>query len=254
MLGAIAGDIIGSIHEFTAAPGPDAELLTEAHHYTDDTLLTLATAECLLTDGDYAAAYRQACLDHPQQSWGLRFAAWARSEATGPYGSFGNGAAMRVAPVGWWATTDREALEEAGRSAEVTHDHPEGIKGAQATALGVYLCRCGLPMPEVRKRIERECGYDLSQPFERIRAESRYNETCQGTVPPALTIALQSESFEDVMRRCLSIDADTDTLACIAGAVAEARFGVPEWIRVEALRRLSAKQRGLVFRFEEAAG
>lgn len=254
MLGAIAGDIIGSVHEFTAPPGPEAPLFTEESHYTDDTLLTLATAECLLTGDDYAAAYRQACMDHPQQSWGLRFAAWARSDDSRPYGSFGNGAAMRAGPIGWWAATDRIAVDEAERSAEVTHDHPEGIKGAQATALAVYLCRRGLPVQEVRKRIERECSYDLGQPFERILAESRYNETCQGTVPPALTIALQSESFEDAMRRCLSIDADTDTLACITGAVAEARFGLPEWVRIEALRRLSAQQRALVIRFEGTVG
>jgi len=252
MLGAIAGDIIGSVHEFTAPPGPEAPLFTERSHYTDDTLLTLATARCLLEGTDYATAYCRACLANPRQSWGLRFEAWARAGGGAPYGSFGNGAAMRVAPIGWWAVNAVEALSEAEGSASVTHDHPEGVRGAEATALAVFLCRTGRSAEQTLTEVERVSGYELRQPLETIQRESRYNETCQGTVPPALTIALQSRSFEEVMQRCFRIDADTDTLACIAGAVAEARFGLPERMRRETLARLESEQRSLVVRFQAA--
>jgi ADP-ribosylglycohydrolase len=252
MLGAIAGDIIGSIHEFGTPPADDVPLFQPDSHFTDDTLLTLATARCLLDGEDYAAAYRQACLDNPEQAWGLRFNAWAHSERQEPYNSLGNGSAMRVSPVGWWHNSEEAVLKEAERSAAVTHDHPEGIRGAQATALAVFLARRGADADTIRQAITARTGYDLSQPYDELLDTCRYNELCQGTVPPALTIALEAEDFEQVMRMALSLDADTDTLACIAGSLAEARFGVPAWIEAEVRRRLQPEQRALLDRFTDA--
>ncbi len=252
MLGAIAGDMIGSIHEFSAPPPDDVPLFQPDSHFTDDTLLTLATARCLLEGEDYTTAYRRACLENPEQAWGLRFNAWAQTKDPKPYNSLGNGSAMRVSPVGWWLDTEPAVLEEAERSAAVTHNHPEGIRGAQATALAVLLARRGASAETLRHRIVMDFGYDLSTPYRDLRYTCRYNEVCEGTVPPALTIALEADSFEEVMRMALSLDADTDTLACIAGAVAEARFGVPVWIERETRRRLPGEHLALVDRFHQA--
>ncbi len=252
MLGAIAGDMIGSIHEFCAPPPDDVPLFQPDSHFTDDTLLTLATARCLLDGEGYTKAYRRACLENPEQAWGLRFNAWAQSNNSEPYNSLGNGSAMRVSPVGWWMNSENEVLAEAERSASVTHNHPEGIRGAQATALAVYLARQGADAATIRGRIATELGYHLSEPYRELIYSCRYNEVCEGTVPPALTIVLEADGFEQVMRMALSLDADTDTLACIAGAVAEARFGVPSWIERETRRRLPQEHLALVDRFRKA--
>lgn len=253
MLGAIAGDIIGSIHEFGLPPGPETPLFQATSHYTDDTLLTLATAQCLLDDLDYAESYRQTCLDHPRQAWGMRFRAWAEETPPVPAGdSFGNGSAMRVSPIGWWAGDAETAMAEAAHSAEVTHNHPEGIRGARATALAVLMARCGNPSDVIAKAVQRHCGYQVARPWGYWLEHSYYNETCAGTVPPALGIALLGDSFEAVMQMALSLDADSDTLACIAGGVAEARFGVPGWIRREVEQRLTPGQLQLLARFHRS--
>ena len=250
MLGAIAGDIIGSIHEFGLPPGPDTPLFAAESHYTDDTLLTLATAHCLLDGLDYAESYRQACLDNPRQAWGTRFRAWAEQPPPAPaYDSLGNGSAMRVSPIGWWAEDADMAIAEATRSAEVTHNHPEGIRGAVATALAVFMARHGAAAGDIAAAVYSECGYVVAQPFDYWLEHSHYNETCAGTVPPALGIALLGQNFESVMKMALALDADSDTLACIAGGVAEARFGVPEWIRREVEQRLAPEQLALLARF-----
>ena len=253
MLGAIAGDIIGSIHEFGLPPGPETPLFVAESHYTDDTLLTLATAHCLLDGLDYAERYRQTCMDNPRQAWGSRFRAWAEQPPPAPaYDSLGNGSAMRVSPIGWWAEDADMAMAEAGRSAEVTHNHPEGIRGAVATALAVFMARFGATPGAIAEAVYSECGYVVGRPFDYWLERSHYNETCAGTVPPALGIALLGENFESVMNMALALDADSDTLACIAGGVAEARFGVPGWIRCEVEQRLEPGQLALLVRFNRS--
>ena len=252
MLGAIAGDIIGSIHEFGPPAAPGTPLIQEQSHYTDDTVLTLATARCLLDGVDYARAYREAYRANRGQSWGLRFKQWGDNPDCGPYNSFGNGSAMRVSPIGFWARSLDEALGEAQRSAAVTHDHPEGIRGAQATAHAILLAYMGATGEAILESVRNDHGYALDESIPVIQRTSGYNETCQGTVPPAIRIACEASSFEEVMRVCIGLDADTDTLACIAGGIAEARFGVPDWLREAVLDRLEPEQLDLLDRFSDA--
>ena len=253
MLGAIAGDIIGSIHEFGPPAVPGTPLIQPHSHYTDDTVLTLASARCLLDGIDYAAAYREAYQANRGQSWGLRFIEWGNDPNRGPYNSFGNGSAMRVSPIGFWTRSLEEALREAERSAAVTHDHPEGIRGAQATAHAIVLACTGASGEVILEAVRENHGYALDEPIPVIQRTSRYNEICQGTVPPAIRIACDAGSFEEVMHVCIGLDADTDTLACIAGGIAEARFGVPAWIREAVMERLEPEQIALVERFYREA-
>lgn len=249
MLGAIAGDIIGSIHEFGPPAVPGTPLIQSHSHYTDDTVLTLATARCLLDGVDYGTAYREAYQANRDQSWGLRFRQWGDDLSRGPYNSFGNGSAMRVSPIGFWAQSREDALHEAERSAAVTHNHPEGIRGAQATAHAIVLGRAGATGEAILGAVREHHGYALDEPIPVIQRTSRYNEICQGTVPPAIRIACDARSFEEVMEVCIGLDADTDTLACIAGGIAEARFGVPAWIREAVMGRLDSEQVELLERF-----
>ncbi|ABM61212.1 ADP-ribosylglycohydrolase family protein [Halorhodospira halophila] len=249
MLGAIAGDIIGSIHEFGPPAPPGTPLVDPRSHYTDDTLLTLATMEALLEGADYASVYRRAWEAEPNQSWGARFQQWAREPGAAPYNSFGNGSAMRVSPIALWFQDRQQALEAAAASAAVTHDHPEGIKGAQATVDAIQQARDGRTGDAILAAVCERYGYETTPSLDALRASSRYNETCQGTVPPAIQVACQSASFEACMSTCLTLDADTDTLACIAGGVAEARFGVPDWAVELVQTRLGHEQWALVQRF-----
>ena len=253
MLGAIAGDIIGSVHEFGPPAVPGTPLFEQDSHFTDDTVLTLATVRCLLDQVGYATAYREAYQANRNQSWGLRFIHWGKDLEMGPYNSFGNGSAMRVSPIGFWARSLDDALNEARRSAEVTHDHPEGIRGAQATAHAVFLAREGKSGGAILQAIREHHDYPLDETVPVLRYTSRYNETCQGTVPPAIRIACDAENFEEAMEICISLDADTDTLACIVGGIVEARFGVPPKIRDEVEQRLAPEQLRLVERFYKAA-
>ena len=254
MLGAIAGDIIGSIHEFGPPAVPGTPLIQTHSHYTDDTVLTLATVRCLLDGIDYAKAYREAYQANREQSWGLRFKQWGDNPEMGPYNSFGNGSAMRVSPIGFHAPTLDQALAEARRSAVVTHDHPEGIRGAQATAHAIFLARNGTSGDAILHAIRTDHGYPLDEPVPVIQRTSRYNEICQGTVPPAIRIACDATSFEEAMAICITLDADTDTLACIAGGISEARFGVPDWIKTAVRNRLKPAQWALIERFFDTTG
>lgn len=253
MLGAIAGDIIGSVHEFSGAPEFNFPLFPEGCHFTDDTILTIATAEVLLDGGfdDYAEAYRAAYRKHPEQAWGVRFEHWASSDATEPYESFGNGSAMRVSPVAWLRHTEKDLFEEAERSVVVTHNHPEGVRGALATALAIFMARNGESPEWIKGRIEAQFDYDLtSKTISELMDTHRYDETCTGTVPPALQVALEADDFESAVRWAVRLGGDADTLGCIAGSVAEARFGVPQPIRMECTQRLNDSMRDTLARFE----
>ncbi len=254
LIGPLAGDIIGSVHEFGTCPAPGFPLFSPSSHYTDDSLLTLATARCLLEGGDYAHAYREAWRAEPRQGWGARFRQWAASNRNEPYGSFGNGSAMRVSPVAYWHADEAAVIEAASASAAVTHDHPEGIKGARATAQAIVRARHGETPAQWLAALAVEHDYDLATPLVERRVGARFDETCQGTVPVALRVAAEASSFEEAMRLALSIEADSDTLACIAGGIAQARFGVPDWVGAEVRRRLRPEHHAVLEAFGRAVG
>ncbi|MBU8871852.1 MAG: ADP-ribosylglycohydrolase family protein [Gemmatimonadales bacterium] len=235
MIGAIGGDIIGSPYEFNPIKTTDFPLFSSESKFTDDTVLTLATAFTLMTDGDYSENYRIFGRLYPLAGYGLRFKEWLTGDDPRPYNSWGNGSAMRVSPVGFGLNDEKDVLQEAERSAMVTHDHPEGVKGAQATALAIFLARKGADAETIRKELTGRFAYDLDRTVAEIRPDYSFTESCQETVPQALVCALEADDWEDAVRLSVSLGGDADTLACIAGGVAEALGGqVPE----DAARRI----------------
>lgn len=239
MLGAIAGDVIGSVYEHDPIETTTFPLFSEASRFTDDTVLTVAVAAAILADGDYAAALRTFGRRYPRAGYGRSFHAWLRSDAAGPYGSWGNGSAMRVSPVGLAFDTLDEVLAEAKRSAAVTHDHPEGIKGAQATATAVFLARSGTDKATIAREITDRFGYDLTRTPDEIRPGYAFDVSCQGSVPESIVCFLASDSFEGAVRTAVSLGGDSDTMACIAGAIAHAHEGaLPDVVANETRRRL----------------
>ena len=224
----------------------DFPLLSEKSHFTDDTVMTIAVAVGLIAgQGDAQKTF--ADVQHEMRHWGRRyphagyggmFRRWLRAEHPQPYGSFGNGSAMRVAAAGWLFDTLDKTLEMAKVTAEVTHNHPEGIKGAQATAAAIFLARTGHSKPEIKRYVEQTFGYDLSRTCDEIRPHYRHVETCQQTVPEAIIAFLESTGFEDALRNAVSLGGDSDTLACITGGIAEAFYGMPPELREETLKRL----------------
>jgi len=255
MLGAIAGDVIGSVYEASPVKASDFELFSPGSRFTDDTVLTVATAEALLGDRDYAGAYRRYGRAYPNAGYGGSFYLWLVSEDAGPYRSWGNGAAMRVSPVGFALDTVDEVLAEAARSAAVTHNHPEGIKGAQATALAVFLVRTGADKTSIRSAIEERFGYDLARSLDAIRPTYRFDISCQGSVPESLIAFLASTDYESAVRNAVSLGGDADTMACIAGGVAQAFYGaVPEQIAREVRARLPEGFLDVLARFESQYG
>lgn len=260
MLGAIAGDIIGSCYEgrrrnikTTRFP-----LFAERSRFTDDTVLTVAVADAILHGGGYAEKFKEYYGCYPRAGYGGAFKQWARSDSMEPYGSWGNGSAMRVSPVGFAFDTLGEVLREAESSAAVTHDHPEGIKGAQAVASAMFLARSGKSRPEIRDYVEEAFDYDLSEPLDSIRewyARDFTEVSCQGSVPQAITAFLESVDFEDAVRKAISIGGDSDTIACMAGGIAEAFYGpVPKGIEEEVLARLDERLSLVVIEFAQRFG
>jgi len=250
MLGAIAGDIIGSVHEHLGTKSTDFELFVADSRFTDDTVLAVAVADCLLNGLDYVDAFHEYFFAYPNAGYGLGFFDWASSGSRDPYNSYGNGSAMRVAPVGHAFDSLDEVLAEAARSAEVTHNHPEGIKGAQATAAAVFMGREGDSKNRIKHSLEQMFGYDLSRRLGAIRPTYRFDVSCQGTVPQAIIAFLESDDYEDAVRKAISLGGDADTLACITGAVADAHYGgVPPDIAAAALDTLDERLRGIVERF-----
>ncbi len=251
MLGAIAGDVIGSTYEFRSAARKSFELFPEGSRPTDDSILTLAVAEWLMGETELVPAFKRAVARHPRAGWGGMFRRWGASDDAEPYNSFGNGSAMRVSPVGFAFSTLDETLEAAKQSAEVTHNHPEGIKGAQATAAAIFLARAGSAPDDIRGEIASRFGYDLSRSVDDIRPAYGFDETCQGSVPEAITAALESTGYEDAVRNAISLGGDADTQASIAGGIAQAMHGgIPEEIRRQTLDLLQPKMRETVQRFE----
>ena len=250
MLGAIAGDVIGSLHEFRGPCSEDFELFEQRCRPTDDSVLTVAVAETVLEGGEFAESLRRWGNRYPGAGYGLRFMGWLLRDDAGPYGSFGNGSAMRVSPLGWAFDTLEQVILEARRSAAPTHDHPEGLKGAESVAAAIYVARTGGSRGDVREVFESRFGYDCSTPLETLRARHTFNETCQHTVPVAATVALVSVSVEDAIRKAVSMGGDADTLGCIAGSIAEAMYGgVPRARAEQVLARLPADLREVTERF-----
>jgi len=232
MLGAIFGDITGSIYEFNNIKTTDFELYHPSMTFTDDSILTVAVADWLMGESrtkealvaklkEYVRRY-----PHPMGGYGARFNTWANSHRPEPYNSWGNGSAMRVAAVGWAFDTLDKTEEVAQLTAEVTHNHPEGIKGAQATAAAVFMARKGASKAAIKDYVESRYGYDLSRSCDEIRPAYRFNESCRETVPEAIVAFLDSTDFESAIRLAVSLGGDSDTLACITGGIAEAFYGM----------------------------
>lgn len=254
MLGAVIGDIIGSVYEFKNIKSKEFPLFSSHSRFTDDTVLTMATMDSLIKNIPFAKAYRTWFRQYPQAGYGRSFKEWAESDQNEPYSSWGNGSAMRVSPIGYYYKTLEEVLEAAKKSAEVTHNHPEGIKGAQATAAAVFLAKRGKTKVELKAYIEKEFGYNLDEPLESIRKWYAFDVSCQGSVPQAIRAFLESESFEDAIRNAISIGGDSDTIACIVGGIAEAYYGqISHEIKAEALQGLNAPMITLLDNFYKRA-
>lgn len=233
MLGAIIGDIVGSRWEFHPTNDYHFEWLSEKNGFTDDTICTVAVADALLQGKDFGESIHDWCrrYPHPMGGYGGRFARWVYCEHPEPYGSFGNGSAMRVSPVAYWYKTEREVLEAAGATATPSHNHPEGIKGAQTVALAIFkaLQYSHQEAPKHVDEIINDCvqfsGYNIN--FTKASVLNKFDETCQGTVPVALKIISVASNFEDAVRIAVSLGADADTLGAIVGSIAEAVWGIP---------------------------
>jgi ADP-ribosylglycohydrolase len=235
MLGAIAGDIFGAAYEHHPLKRVDFDLFAENRYFTDDTVLTVATADALMGDGDYAAAYRRWGEGYPGRGYGTWFHRWLGDPNRGPYNSYGNGSAMRVSPIGWYFDTLEEVLAEAERSAAVTHNHPEGIKGSKA---------------EIRQEISARFGYDLKRTIEDIRPDYWFDVTCQGSVPEAIVAFLEADDFEHAIRLAISLGGDADTQAAVTGGVAEAFFaGVTGRVEKETRAVLDSRLSEVLDRF-----
>lgn len=242
MLGAIAGDIIGSVYEFNSVKTKDFPLFTQDSIFTDDTVLTVALADSLLNHSPYVDKLKAYYRAYPWAGYGGAFQSWAVSERNQPYNSWGNGSAMRVSPVGFAYSDLETVLTEAKKSAEVTHNHPEGIKGAQATATAIFLARTGHDKKSIKSYIENTFGYNLSQSLAEIRKTYYFDVSCQGSVPQSIIAFLESENFEDAIRNAVSLGGDSDTMACIAGGIAQAFYGkVPEMIEKQVFTRLDER-------------
>lgn len=253
MLGAIAGDVIGSVYEGNPTKRKDFPLFTSASRFTDDTVLSVAIAHALMTDGDYGSALKLFGRRYPHAGYGGSFREWLRSDSSAPYGSWGNGSAMRVSPVGLAFDSVEEVLSQAERSAAGTHDHPEGIKGAQATALAVHLARAGSDKDTITEEISSRFGYRLEINPDEIRPRYRFDVSCQGSVPESIVSFLASESYEDAVRTAISLGGDSDTMACIAGGIAAAYYrAIPESVEREVERRLPSDLLDVIDDFQAA--
>ena len=239
MIGAIIGDIVGSVYEWRRIKTKSFDFFNDQGFITDDSVCTAAVADALLHDRDPAASLQEWCRRYPDASYGGSFASWIWMDPPRPYDSFGNGAAMRVSPAAYLNRSGdlSAALEASDLVTAVTHNHPEGLKGARATVHAIWLAFQGESPNGIRKAVTDTYGYDLSRTVDEIRPTYTFNEICQTTVPEALTCALESDSFEDAIRNAVSLGGDSDTLAAIAGPIAEALHGIPADIRAEAENR-----------------
>ncbi len=251
MWGALLGDLVGSRFEHNPYKSKDFELITPACRLTDDSILTLAVADALLHGLDLVDALQSWWRAYPNAGYGGSFYGWALQGAREPYGSWGNGSAMRVSPVGWLGRDEAEVLALAERTAAVTHNHPEGIRGAQAVALAVFWARQGRPRPTLRIELQARFGYDLHERLSDIAPRYEFDVSCQGSVPQALLAFFEASDVEDAVRGAVALGGDSDTQACIAGAVAEAWFGgIPEELRAVVAAHCDERQRAVLREFD----
>lgn len=262
MFGAILGDIIGSPYEFDMGDKTkDFPLFSKKSQFTDDSVLTIAVCKAFMDsspdDSDdkilfnIERAMRWFAYKYPNAGYGGRFFMWLRDPDYGPYNSLGNGSAMRVSSVAWLFDTIEEVRHAAQLSALVTHNHPEGVKGAESTASAIFLARTGHSKAEIKAYIEKEFGYDLSRTCDEIRPKYRHVETCMETVPEAITAFLEGDSFEDVVRTAVSLGGDCDTLTAIAASIAEGFYGVPQELKEECYNRLTDDLKAVLREFEK---
>ena len=259
MLGAIIGDIVGSRFEWHNIKTKDFGFFSAKCHPTDDTVMSLAIAQALLDSRPDYQYLEQNAIKHMQRigrqyfhaGYGGMFRKWLQTDNPQPYGSYGNGSAMRVSPCGYAARSLDEALALADAVTRPTHNHPEGIKGARAAAAAIYLARSGTSIAEIRQHIE-EHYYRLDFTLDSIRASYKFDVTCQGSVPQALVAFFESTSFEDAIRSAISIGGDSDTIAAITGPIAQAHWGIEDWMRQRALEYLDEAQRAILLAFEAA--
>jgi len=251
MIGAIAGDIVGSIYEWENIKTTEFPLFGKGCCFTDDTVMSVAVADWLMQGGNLENTLKAYGRRYPYAGYGEFFIDWLQSETSKPYNSWGNGSAMRVSPVGWLFDTFEETLNVARQTAEITHNHPKGIKGAQATALCIYLARIGESKEYIKDSTQKLFGYNLDRTCDEIRPDYLFDVSCQGTVPEAIIAFLESNNFESAIRLAVSLGGDCDTLTCITGGIAEAYYGIPPWIKKEALNRLTDDLRNIVIEFEK---
>ena len=262
MFGAILGDIIGSPYEFDRGrKTKDFPLFSDASEFTDDTVMTIAVADAFLDAEKDAteeeirkllvSSMRKWGRKYPFAGYGMRFSIWLAEKRPKPYGSYGNGSAMRVSAVAWLSDNLETVRKMARLSAEVTHNHPEGIKGAEATASAIFLARTGHSKEEIRQYIEDEFNYVLNRTCDKIRPHYRHVESCMETVPEAITAFLEGDGFEDVIRTAVSLGGDCDTLTAIAGSIAEGFYEVPDELKHECLARLPVDLKAIMIKYND---
>ena len=262
MYGAIFGDIVGSPYEFNSIDTTDFPLITKDSMFTDDSVMTIAVAEVLLALGkrpqedkvkeELIKGMRKWGRRYPFAGYGGNFRHWLASDDPLPYGSYGNGSAMRVSAAGWLYCTLPTTRRVARWTAEVTHNHPEGVKGAEATAAAIFMARTGYSKQAIKDYVQKEFGYDLERTCDQIRPDYEFDESCQGTVPEAIVAFLDSKSYEDAIRLAVSLGGDADTQACITGGIAEAFYGMPPELWEECRRQLPRDMRTVLDHFDDA--
>lgn len=249
--GAICGDIIGSLYEWHSTKDLGFTLNTKFSRFTDDTVCSIAIADALVSNAPFAATMQTWCRKYPNAGYGGNFRRWIISNAPEPYGSYGNGSAMRVSPVGAIATSIEECLDLAKKSAVITHNHPEGIKGAQAVALAIYLSLQGATKSYIKAEIERRFDYNLSKEYSDIQIDYRFHVSCQKSVPEAITCFLVSNDYESTVRHAIALGGDADTQAAIAGSIAAAYYGeIPETILSDCMDKLPEDMRIVLNKFD----
>ncbi len=260
MLGAIFGDIVGSVYEFDNTHDYRFVLLSKYSRPTDDSCMTIAVARALMDSwGKDDFAIRASVVKemqtigrrYPDAGYSGMFYRWLRQKNPQPYNSFGNGSGMRVSPAGWLYKTLEDTLHAAKLTAEVTHNHPEGIKGAQAIAASIFLAWAGADKKQIKKYVEDNFGYNMDRTLAEIQPTYQFYAICQRSVPEAIIAFLEGEDYEDTIRKAISLGGDSDTIACMAGGIAEAYFGMPDYYKVEAMKRLDQPMRQIVTDFQE---
>lgn len=251
LLGAVCGDIIGSYYESHSTKYIyDFQLFRDESRFTDDTVCSIAIADALIKKEQFDKALRYWCRKYPRAGYGFMFKRWMKYDDTEPYNSWGNGSAMRVSPIGAYADSLDEVMELSKHSAEITHNHPEGIKGAQATAVAIYLALHGKSKDEIKSVIESTFGYDLSRKYDDVMLRYGFDVSCQGSVPESIISFFESHDYESAIRKAIALGGDADTMGAIAGGIAAAYYGdIPKYILKKSLDRLPDEMKTVIADF-----